>query len=63
MAKGQSIEKLYFSLGLDISELGTDFIAAEQTVNQNLARLNRESNLVKLRMQLETSNLDPVKDA
>ena len=63
MAKGQSIEKLYFSLGLDISELGTDFIAAEQTVNQNLARLNRESNLVRLRMQLETSNLDPVKDA
>lgn len=63
MAKGQSIEKLYFSLGLDISELGTDFIAAEQTVNQNLARLNRENNLIRMRMQLETSGLDPVKDA
>ena len=63
MAKGTSIEALYFSLGLDISELGTDFIAAEQTVNQNLARLNRENNLIRMRMQVETAGLDPVKEA
>lgn len=63
MAKGKSLESLYITLGLDVSQLTSDFIAADKTVAENMAKINRESNLLKLRMQVDTGNLDPVKDA
>ena len=63
MAKGKSLDTLYINLGLNLSELQTDFIQADKTVNENLAKLNRENNLIKLRMQVETAGLDPAKDA
>ncbi len=63
MAKGNSLESLYITLGLDVSQLTSDFIAADKTVAENMAKINRESNLLKLRMQVDTGNLDPVKDA
>lgn len=41
-AKGISVDELYASIGLDISELDSDFIDADKTVKQNLARLRNQ---------------------
>ena len=65
MAKGdgQTLEKLYIELGLDLSKLQTDILAADKTVTENLGRLNREKNVIKLRMEADIASLDRVKDA
>lgn len=65
MAKGdgQTLEKLYFELGLDLSKLQSDILAADRTITENLGRLNRENNTIKLRMLADTAGLDKVKDA
>ena len=65
MAKGdgKTLEKLYIELGLDLSQLQSDILAADKTVTENLGRLNRERNLIKIRMQADISGLDSVKDA
>lgn len=65
MAKGdgQTLEKLYIELGLDLSKLQADILAADRTVTENLGRLNREKNIIKLRMEADISGLDRVKDA
>lgn len=40
MAKdSQTLERLYIELGLDLSKLQTDIIAAARTVTDNLGRL------------------------
>ena len=41
MAKGNSLESLYITLGLDVSQLTSDFIAADKTVAENMAKINR----------------------
>jgi len=66
MAKGnsgQTLEKLYIELGLDLSQLQADILAADKTVTENLGRLNREKNVIKLRMEADVASLDRVKDA
>ena len=65
MAKGdgQTLEKLYIELGLDLSQLQSDILAADRTVTENLGRLNRERNLIKIRMQADISGLDTATDA
>ena len=65
MAKGdgKTLEKLYIELGLDLSQLQSDILAADKTVTENLGRLNRERNLIKIRMQADISGLDAAKDA
>ncbi|MBR4384263.1 MAG: hypothetical protein IKP64_11980, partial [Selenomonadaceae bacterium] len=65
MAKGdgKTLGKLYIELGLDLSQLQSDILAADKTVTENLGRLNRERNLIKIRMQADISGLDSVKDA
>ena len=65
MAKGDgtTLEKLYLELGLDLSALQSDILAADKTVTENLGRLNRERNLIKIRMQADVSGLDAAKDA
>ena len=60
---GNDTESLFLTLGLDINELETGFVAADRTVRENLARLNRESNLIKLRAEVEIGNLDETADA
>lgn len=59
----QSVGGLYLSLGLNLSELETGFVTASQTVAANIARLNRESNLVRLRAEVEIAGLDETADA
>ena len=65
MAKGDgtTLEKLYIELGLDLSTLQSDILAADRTVTENLGRLNRERNLIKFRMQADISGLDTATDA
>ena len=53
---------LSLRIGLTLSQLQSDFLAAEQTVKQGIAALNRQQNLVKLRMEADTAGLDVVVD-
>lgn len=62
-ASGQTLEQLYIELGLDISHLQADILAADKTVTENLGRLNREKNTIKLRVEADVVALDRVKDA
>lgn len=57
MAKGENIDELYMSLGLDLSQLDSDFIAADRTVSQNMANLNRAKTQIKLQAQIDLNNL------
>ena len=59
----QSVGGLYLSLGLNLSELETGFVTASQTIAANISRLNRESNLVRLRAEVEIAGLDETADA
>ena len=65
MAKGdgKTLESLYIELGLDISKLQADILAADKTVTENLGRINREKNTIKLRVEADIAALDRVKDA
>lgn len=59
----EDIGSLYVRLGLDISELETGFVAVGRTVNENVRRLNRESDLIRLRSEVEITGLDEAADA
>lgn len=65
MAEGNdnSIAALYLELGLDISQLESDFLAADRTVQQNLNRIRNENTLIRLRTQVEINGLDEASDA
>ena len=60
---GKTLEKLYLELGLDLSQLQADILAADKTVTENLGRLNRQNNLIKLRMEADIAGLDKATDA
>ena len=61
MAKrGQKIDELYLSLGLDIAQLQLDFDTAGKTVSQAMARLNSKETQLKLRMDIDLSKLEGV---
>ncbi|MBO7382685.1 MAG: hypothetical protein J6U03_04870, partial [Muribaculaceae bacterium] len=53
---------LSLRIGLMLSELQSDFLAAEQTVKQGIAALNRQQNIVKLKMVTDITGLDSVTD-
>lgn len=59
----ESIGELYLRLGLSLSDLTSGFIAAERSVNENMSRLNREMQVIRLRAEVELSGLDEVEDA
>lgn len=52
------MEGLYMGLGIDTSQLHSDFVDAEKTINQNLARINNEMKLIKIKGQVELEGLD-----
>lgn len=64
MAKGdgKSLERLYIELGLDLSQLQADFLAADKSVTENLGRLNRQQNSIKLRVAADVAGLDAFAD-
>ncbi len=53
---------LSLRIGLTLSQLQSDFLAAEQTVKQGMAALNRQQNLVKLKMETDLAGLDALTD-
>ena len=58
MARGQKIDELYISLGLDIARLQLDFDTAGRTVSETVARLNSKSSQLKLKMDVDLAKLD-----
>lgn len=58
-----SAGEVFIELGLDISKMESDFVHVDETISQNLSRLNRESNLIQLRADVDIGNLDSVNDA
>ena len=61
MAKrGQKIDELYISLGLDIARLQLDFDTAGKTVSQAMARLQGQSSQIKLKMDVDLAKLEGV---
>lgn len=59
MANSVSVDELYVSLGLDVSQLDKDFIDVDKTVKQNIARMRAENNRIKIQMDIDTKNLGP----
>ncbi|MBR1578876.1 MAG: hypothetical protein IJ668_00030 [Selenomonadaceae bacterium] len=59
---GETISELFLSLGLDISQLESDFIAADRNVNEAMARLRRQSTLIDLRARVELEGLNEATD-
>lgn len=57
MAKGQEIDKLYISLGLDIDSLKLGFDTAGKTVSQSIARLNNENKKIRLQTDIDLEKL------
>ena len=53
---------LSLSIGLTLGQLQSDFLAAEQTIKQGMSALNRQQNIVKLRMEADVTGLDAVAD-
>ena len=61
MAKrGQQIDELYISLGLEIARLQLDFDTAGKTVSQAVYRLNTRTNQIKLKMDVDLAKLEGV---
>lgn len=63
MSNTGSLGELYARIGLNLSDFETDFLIAERTVTENIRRLNRESNLIRVRSEVEIAGLDEVADA
>ena len=58
MAKrGQQIDELYISLGLDIARLQLDFDTVGKTVSQAMARLGSQANQIKIKMDIDLAKL------
>ena len=55
MAAGTTIEKLFISLGLDMTALDSDLLTAGKTVNQGMANLKVKAQQSKLKMDIDMS--------
>ena len=67
--KGQEIEALYISLGLNIEDLKLGFDTAGKTVSQSLKKLNQENKKIQIKtdvdlakLQAAGSELDKIKE-
>ena len=61
MAKGQKIDELYISLGLDIARLQLDFDTAGKTVSETVSRLNSQNYQLKLKTDIDLAKLEGVR--
>ena len=59
----ENLGDLYIRMGLSLSDLETDFLSAERTVTENVRRLNRQSELIRIRSEIEIAGLDESADA
>ena len=53
----ESISKLMLRIGLSFDDLNKDFVKAESTLKSNMEHLSRENTLIKLRAQVDLSNV------
>ena len=53
---------LSIKIGLTLEQLQSDFLSADQTIKQGLANLNRQQNIVRLRMETDLAGLDAATD-
>lgn len=58
MAKGQAVDSLYLTLGLDLSQLELDYIRADQTVTQNMNRLQKEIRNANLKIDVVMGDMN-----
>ncbi len=58
--KGESISGLYLRIGLNYDELNQDFVNVEQTLSDNVKRLNRKNTLIDLKAQINLVGADTV---
>ena len=58
MSTGTRIERLYLSLGLDLTEFDTDLAGAQAHVRTASSRLNRDLRLQRLRMEIDLAGVD-----
>jgi hypothetical protein len=59
MAQSISVDDLFIELGLDLSQLDKDFIDADKTVKQNIAKMRAEKNRINIQMDIDTAKLGP----
>ena len=57
MAK-ESVAELYLSLGIDLSKLESDYLKADETVSQNMRRLQNEIRNTKLEMKVDMTDIN-----
>lgn len=55
MAKGVTIEKLFLTLGLDMTALDADLLTATKTVSQGMSDLKVKAQQTKLKMEIDMS--------
>ena len=55
--KGKQIDQLFLGLGLDVSQLDADFISADKTVQEEMNKLSRTAQSVKLKTAIEVTGL------
>lgn len=60
MPAGTRIERLFLSLGLDITEFDRDLASAQTHVRQAATRLSRDLRMQRMRMEIELAGVDDV---
>jgi len=58
MPAGTRIERLYLSLGLDITEFDRDLAGAQTHVRQAASRLSRDLRMQRMRLEIELAGID-----
>lgn len=59
----ETIDELLFRLHLNADDMNQQFVQVSRTLNQNLARINRERNIIDLQTRIDLQGLDRATDA
>lgn len=59
----ETLGELYARIGLDFDDLNQNFVQVDRTLNDNMARLNRQNNIINLQTQIDLTGLDAAADA
>ena len=59
----ETLGELYARIGLDFDDLERNFVQVDRTLNENMSRLNRQSNIIDLQARVDLTGLDAAADA
>jgi len=59
----ESLGDLYVRLGFNLDDLNHEYVQIERSLRENLARLNRERNIIDLQARVDLTGLDEATDA